>query len=405
MMNPRRRAAVLVVCGLAIFTDVVGVGVVVPAIPQFAALFGASEAALAYAFSAFSVTFLITALPLGYIVDRTGRADLVTFLGMVCVAGSALSFAFADRLWIFALGQALRGVGSVATWVAAQPLVARISGGSKGQGMGMGIITLAMGLGLVVGPALGSLDGLRTPFVAYLGIAIVAAMLVLVVLRGERTHHGAAGLHYGALLRRRPILAACLVVLVLYAGVGMMEVLFPFYMDSLGYAKSGIGLLFVLLAVTMTASQPLVGRWIHRVGATLPVAACLVLVAALLTLMIAGRSFVAWTPVFLVFGIAVGMGVSASMFLVAAETRPEERGAAYGLWNFSFSVGYLVGPVMGGTLAQATAGGGFFSGLRSPFVAFSVIFILMLLPILVLSSSGRPRGRALGHDGGEIAEG
>ncbi len=391
-MDPRRRTAVLLVCGLAIFTDVVGVGVVVPAIPQFAALFGASEAALAYAFSAFSVAFLIAALPLGYVVDRTGRADLVAFLGMVCVAGSALSFAFADQLWIFALGQGLRGVGSVATWVAVQPLVARVSGGSNGRGMGMGVVTLAMGLGLVVGPALGSLDGLRTPFIAYLGIAVVTALLVLVVLRGERTHHGAAGLHYGALLRRRRISAACLVVLVLYAGVGMMEVLFPFYMDSLGYAKSGIGLLFVLLALTMVVSQPLVGRWINQVGATLPIAACLVSVAALLTLMVIGRSFAAWTPVFLALGIAVGMGVSASMFLVAADARAEERGAAYGLWNFAFSVGYLVGPVIGGTLAQTTAGGGFFSGIRSPFVAFSLIFLLALPPIVVLAGGGRPRG-------------
>lgn len=387
-MDDRRRTAVLVVCGLAIFTDVVGVGVVVPAIPQFAALFGASEAALAYAFSAFSLAFLLTALPLGYVVDRWGRAGLVTFVGMAGVAAAALSFAYADRLWIFALGQAFRGVGSVATWVGAQPLVARIAGESKGRGMGMGIVTLAMGLGLVFGPALGSLDGLRTPFVAYLGLAVVAAVLVLIVLRGERTHTGAPGFHYGSLLRRRPMQGACLVVLVLYAGIGMMEVLFPFYMDSLGYAKSGIGLLFVLLATTMTASQPLVGRWIGRVGTTTPIAAGLVLVALLLTLMSVGRSLVAWAPVFLVLGIAVGMGVSASMFLVAAETRPEERGAAYGLWNFSFSVGYLIGPVVGGTLAQFTAGGGFFSGVRAPFVGFSAIFILMLIPIRKLSGRG-----------------
>lgn len=387
----------LTVCGLAIFTDVAGVGVVVPAIPQFAALFGASEAALAYAFSAFSVAFLLAALPLGYAVDRTGRAGLVVFLGMLCVVASALSFALADRLWIFALGQALRGVGSVATWVAAQPLVARVSGESKGRGMGMGIITVAMGLGLVVGPALGSLEGLRTPFVVYGGLAVVVAALVLVVLHGERTQHGTAGLRYVSLLRRRRMVAACLVVLVLYAGVGMMEVLFPLYMDSLGYAKRGIGLLFVLLAVTMTASQPLVGRWIHQVGATLPVVACLMLVAALLLLMIVGTSFVAWIPVFLVLGIAVGMGVSASMFLVAAETAPGERGAAYGLWNFSFSVGYLVGPVIGGTLAQATAGGGFFSGLRSPFVAFSAIFLVMLVPIMMLFGRDAERARTL-HD-------
>ena len=371
-MDPRRRTAVLSVCGLAIFTDVAGVGVVVPAIPQFAALFGASEAALAYAFSAFSVAFLIAALPLGYVVDRTGRADLVAVpgdgvRGRVCaqlrVRRSAVDLRSGPGTAWCRLGGDLGG-GSAPRWPASPA-------SRTGGGWAWGSSRWPWGLGLVVGPALGSLGGLRTPFVAYLGIAVVAAVLVLVVLRGERTHHGAAGLHYGALLRRRRMSAACLVVLVLYAGVGMMEVLFPLYMDSLGYAKSGIGLLFVLLAVTMIASQPLVGRWINRVGATLPIAACLVLVAALLTLMVVGRSFAAWTPVFLVLGIAVGMGVSASMFLVAAETKAEERGAAYGLWNFSFSVGYLVGPVIGGTLAQMTAGGGFFSGIRSPFVAFS----------------------------------
>jgi MFS family permease len=355
------------VCGLAIFIDVAGTGIVIPAIPEFASLFGASEAGMGLAFSMFAVAFLLSVLPLGAVVGRTGRIDLVVGAGMAFLALAAVSFALAPSIWVFSLGQAFHGVGSAATWVSAQPLAARLAAGGRRQGIWFSVITIAMGLGLVAGPLIGVVGGLRTPFVIYLVLACAAAVTAVVTLRGQGVGERSARTRYRTVLRNPRVLAACLVILVLYAGVGMLEVLFPLYMSTQGFEKSGIGVLFFWLAVFLAGSQPFTGRWIDRIGPVTPTVVSLVAIAVLLPLSAFGASFATWIPVFMILGVATGIPVSATMMLIAAGSRAGERGVAYALWNFSFSIGYLIGPALGGTLAQSARGWGEAAGLRFPF--------------------------------------
>lgn len=371
---------VLAVCGFAIFTELVGTGIVIPAIPDFAALFGASDAAMGYAFSLFALAFLVSVLPLGVVVDRTGRTDLIVGAGMILVALSALAFATASSIWMFSLGQALHGVGSAATWVAAQPLAARLAAGGKRQSLWFGVITLSMGLGLIAGPLLGTIGGLRTPFLIHLVLACAALLVTLVVLRGQDAGERVRGAGYGAVLRNRRVAAACLGVLVLYVAIGVLEALFPLHMSAHGSEKSGIGVLFFWLAIFLSGSQPLAGRWMDRIGPVAPTVASLVIVAAMLPLAVLGTSFAVWVPVFMILGVASGIPVSATMMLVASASRAGERGVAYALWNFSFSIGYLVGPALGGTLAAAAENWGVGGGLRLPYFAFSVL-ILGAVPV------------------------
>jgi len=83
--------------------------------------------------------------------------------------------------------------------------------------------------------------------------------------------------------------------------------------------------------------------------------------------------------VFVLFGVVLGMLTSASMFLIALNSRPGEQGAAYGIWNFSFSVGYLVGPALGGTLSDVFHIWAPSVGVRAPFFFFSVLILSSLL--------------------------
>ena len=61
---------------------------------------------------------------------------------------------------------------------------------------------------------------------------------------------------YLAIIRRPGIVVACLSIMVLFASLGMMEVLFPLYMDSLSYSKASIGMLFLILSVFLVLGQP-----------------------------------------------------------------------------------------------------------------------------------------------------
>jgi len=163
-----------------------------------------------------------------------------------------------------------------------------------------------------------------------------------------------------------------------------MEVLFPLYMDSLRYMKRSIGMLFFVLSVFLVLSQPFIGYWIQRVNPSVPIISGFVLIAGALSLMVVGTSFACWIPVFIVFGVAMGMLVSVSMLLIALHSRPSEQGAAYGIWNFSFSVGYLVGPALGGTLSDFFKAKVPSLGLQSPFFIFSFLMLLGLFFLLML---------------------
>lgn len=381
---------ILAVCGLAIFTDVVGSGIVIPAIPEFATLFGASEAGMGYAFSMFGLAFLVSVLPLGVLVDRTGRIDLIVGAGMALVACAAVSFALASSIWVFSLGQAFHGVGSAATWVAAQPLAARLAAQGKRQGLWLSAITISMGLGLAAGPLIGAIGGLRTPFLLYLALAVGAAVLAVVALRGQVAGERFVGLRYRVVLANPRIAAACLAILVLYFGIGALEVLFPLHMSVHGFEKSGIGILFFWLAIFLVGSQVLAGRWIDRIGPVAPTVASFVVIAAMLPLAVFGASFKAWIPIFMVLGVATGIPVSATMILIANSSRAGERGVAYALWNFSFSVGYLIGPALGGTLAEVARGWSGAGGLRLPFFVLAGVTLAAAPVFARLARRGRP---------------
>jgi len=51
-------------------------------------------------------------------------------------------------------------------------------------------------------------------------------------------------------------------------------------------------------------------------------------------------------------GVFSGALFLASMFVVGQNSAEGQRGSAYALWNLAFSLGYLVGPTVGGSLSS-----------------------------------------------------
>ena len=100
-----------------------------------------------------------------------------------------------------------------------------------------------------------------------------------------------------------------------------------------------------------------------------------VALAFFLSLMVLCSSFRGWVPVFMVFGVFIGALTSASMLLIAQNSSHGEQGAAYGIWNFSFSVGYLWGPALGGVLSDFSHSAMPDMGFKTPFFFFSFLII------------------------------
>jgi len=364
----------------------VGYSIITPSIPLFAKLFKASDASMGYAFAAYPTAFLITIIPFGYIVDKVGKNYIIISMGMFSLAVACLCLVLAESILTFSIARAFQGIGSAASWVAAQPLAAQKIDTSKNKGLEISSITIALGLGMVLGPLLGSIGSLRTPFYINLFLALGIGLLAFISLKGEGIKDRVVSYDYLSIIKRTGIVIACLTIMFIYASVGMMEVLFPLYMDSLDYIKSTIGILFFVLSLFLVVSQPATGKLMDRRGPYVTIFTGSLLASFSLALMILFTSLACWIPVFIVFGIALGMMLSASMLLIAVNSRPGEQGAAYGIWNFSFSVGYLWGPALGGTLSDF-----FYVHIPSmrfqfPFFLFSVIILLNLCIFKIIIS-------------------
>ncbi len=274
MTPPRqpRRAALGVVYG-TVFVDLLGFGIILPALPYYAERLGAGGLWLGVILTAYSFAQLAGAVVLGRLSDRFGRRPLI----LLSLAGSAVSLALtglASTLAALVAARALAGLfgGSIA---AAQAYIADVTRPGE-RARYMGYLGAATGLGFVLGPALGALLS-RWGFAAaaFTAAGLAAFNLVLAALRLEESlRPGAAAraalplAQMGAAWRRpglRAVLAATF--LTAFAFVAMETALAYLGKRNFGLDERGFGLLLVLAGVVIVVVQgALVGRLSNRFG-------------------------------------------------------------------------------------------------------------------------------------------
>ena len=354
------------ICFGVIFTDMVGYGVISPSIPLFARALSASDAQMGYAFAGYPIAFTLTILPLGFLVDRAGKNRPIISTSMVILALANIMMAYASSVWILILARGLQGFASAAAWVATQPLIARGAGADSQR---MSVVTIAAGVGVIVGPVLGGVGQLETPFFINAALALFWGLIAALLLTRQGTATSEKRPAMRDLLRRKGIIIACLAIFCSCACFGIMELLLPLRLDRLGYLKLSIGILFGIFSVFYVLSQPLISRWIDRRGGYEPIYIGSLGLAVMMILVIHASGFVSVSVLMSVMGIFSGTLFLASMLIVGENSKEGQRGSAYALWNLAFSLGYLIGPTVGGNLSSLF-------GLQMAFYVFAGFLLI-----------------------------
>jgi DHA1 family tetracycline resistance protein-like MFS transporter len=169
--------AALGVVYVAVFIDLLGFGILLPSLPFYARVLGASGFKLGVLFTAYSGGQLLGSAILGRLSDARGRRPIL----LLSLLGSSLSMVLsglAGSLLTLCLARALAGLfgGSIAT---AQAYIADVTP-VQGRAAYMGRLGAAIGLGFVLGPALGA--GVRWLGYGFPGAAFTAAFLAAVNL-------------------------------------------------------------------------------------------------------------------------------------------------------------------------------------------------------------------------------
>ena len=357
------------ICFGVIFLDMVGYGIISPSIPLFAKALSASDAQMGYAFAGYPIAFTISVLPLGMLIDRIGKNYIIISVSMFILCLASLLMAFSTSIGMLIAARALQGLASASAWVATQPLVAGVSEGGEVNSREMSVVTIAAGVGVIVGPLLGSVGSLETPFFINAALAFIVGLATSIFLTRKGTGSAEKKQGFLLLLKQKGILVACLAIFFSCSCFGIMELLLPLYLDRLGYVKIYIGILFGVFSVLYVASQPFITRLIDSKGGYVPLYIGSLGLAIGMALIVQFTGLVSFGVIMSFLGIFSGMLFLSSMFVVGQESKEGQRGSAYALWNLAFSVGYLVGPVAGGNLSTLF-------GLKTAFYIFAVFQII-----------------------------
>ncbi|MBL0060976.1 MAG: MFS transporter [bacterium] len=163
--------AKLAILFLTIFVDLLGFGLIIPALPFYAESFGASYITIGLLSASYSLMHFLFSPLWGRLSDRIGRRPVM----LIGLAGSALAFlmfGLSSTLVMLFAARILAGILSSATLPTAQAYIADTTS-PEDRAKGMGLIGAAFGMGFIFGPALG---GILTKY-GYGFPALVAAGL------------------------------------------------------------------------------------------------------------------------------------------------------------------------------------------------------------------------------------
>ena len=364
-----RRLVVLLSAIVAL--DITFFAALTPLLPRFVSTYGLSKAAAGVLSASYAAGVLAASLPSGLAAARYGprRAALA---GVCLTAVASLGFAFAGSAWTLGGARLLQGVGSALSWAGALAwLIAAAPRDRRGALIGttMGAAVFGALLGPVLG-AIASVAGVRATFT---GVALLGGVLAawVALSPGVPAHPQPMS----ELFRRadRRLLGGMWLLVLPALLFGVLVVLVPLRLHADGWSGVAIGAVFLVTAAVETVLNPLLGRVTDRHGLLMPIRIALAASVVVSIAFAVARSAPAVAVLVVLSGLAYGGFYTPGMTLLtnAAERRGISAALAFGAMNGAWAAGNVVGPALGGWLAEL-------AGDALPYLLLAVVCLVSL---------------------------
>ncbi len=398
----RSSKAVVSVLFLTVFLDFLGFSIVLPYLYFQATSLGADDFAYGLLVTSFSLMQLVFVGVFGRLSDRVGRRKIL----LVILFGSGVSFVLfglANTLWLLFAARIVGGITD-STFSVAQAYVADITTG-RDRLKQMGLLGAGIGLGLIVGPALGgilsTLYGYAAP--SFLAASLAFANFAFAFVRlpesrvSTRTDRQAASLR--AFLRtlsaRRQLVYLLVATFTGNLAFVVMDVtLAPWLQMAYGFGPLQAGLIFLYAGVVNVATQAAV---LPRLSKRYSSASLLAMGLAVTTVSFVGFGLDGFFPVVLAMAALLMFGfglVNPSLsHLISLNADEEEQGGTLGLSQSVASLARVFAPSVGVTLFSLGISWGI---VGTAFLAAAAINTIALAIIVSRRASlqTQPEGRA-----------
>ena len=383
---------------LTVFLDLIGFGIVLPLLPQFAGTFHVAEWQIGLLMATYSLMQFFFSPVWGRLSDRIGRRPVL----LISISGSALSyllFAFSTSLPLLFLSRAVAGI-MAANIATAQAYVADVTT-PENRAKGMGMVGAAFGLGFILGPALAGFlshwaNGNGTNPQVAVGLAAAGFSLLDLLLAAARLPESltpelraAAKVAPGTRLSRmagalrNPALG--LLIAVFFLSTVAWSQLEPtlarlIQEPPFGFGPAQTGYLFAYVGIISALVQGgFAGRMARKSGEARMIVMGTLLVGLGLVLVPVAKSVPMLYAVLGLLALGQAMNLPGLQSLISRTSAADEQGTTLGVSQGFSSLARAVGPAIGGTLF----------GIRHP-LPFWLGAGLMVVAFLLAGRLSRP---------------
>ena len=354
---------------IAMFAITVGYGVALPILPFLIEQIAGKSTPQALSWhtglltGAYIIAIFVGAPVWGRISDRYGRKPII-LVGLLGFAATTAFFAVTESLPLLYLGRFLAGLFAAAITPVAYALIGDHAPSKEWRAHRFALINIAGTAGFFIGPLLGGLAvrvagklwalppdrSLAMPLLTATGLAVVAALLVVMLLPSAARRQNVDVTPDAAQIERRAMLRLLAIALVTALAIGVFEVGLALRGKVLGLDAAHIGIMFAECSLVMAVVQALVfsplikpelTRWFVAPG--------------LATLAI-GLVIVSLVSTSVLISVAVALVAASAGMLSPVATYwasfgiPTSQGAQLGRMTAAASLGQALGSVAGGAL-------------------------------------------------------
>ncbi len=352
--------------------NTMGITIIVPIVPFLVVQYLAHPNNLAvivgWLTAAYGICQLIAAPALGVLSDRFGRRPIL----FICLLGSAfgyLIFGLGGALWVLFLGRIIDGLtgGNISVLFG---YVADITE-PEDRGKYFGRLGAAAGVGSLIGPAVGGLlatINYNAPFFAAAGLLLMTLVCGYFLLpESLDKEHRIALIAVSELNPLKQLMSMfrwanvrwLLLAWFFYAfPVGMLQSTITVLMkDSLSFNVTQAGLVITVLGAADILVQGVLVGWLLTKLGNIRLGLIALVLVSISYLVLGSIAFLA-TPILLIVGIILFAGSgslveNAVRGLISQTVGPRDQGRVSGATQSLQSLGWVVGPIIGGFLYTA----------------------------------------------------
>jgi len=327
-----------------------------PLLSIFAKRIGATGVMIGYAVAGYWVARVILEVPSGFISARVGYYKPMVAGAILTVAGNLLTINVDAPVFLVVV-RAVMGLGAPLFFAVTMTFIVNLFDAEK-RGSAMGLFQGIEFIGTVIGSGVSGYVienlGFKGGFMLSSALAVAALLLLTVLpqIRNETQHYTVkAPMNVsdlpGVLMNRTLILMAVITLAEFVMSTGLIYTVFPLYAEEtlrfplaeIGYLMGARSVGFVVAMFTMGAISDKLGR---RPVLTFGIASTAALIFALNFF----TGYLALAALICTVGFTSGAIWIMGPVLSAEAVKPNQRGAAIGVYRTFFDLGSVFGPII-----------------------------------------------------------